>query len=82
MRPERVNKWPNSMTYMMLMMMMMMMMMMMIMMTINNKTIKTRVRYTKIHYGFVYHKSDKDRPVIEPDIWGQRPASYCRQVTP
>jgi hypothetical protein len=41
-----------------------------------------RAMYTKIHYRFVHHKSDKDRPVIELYIRGQRPAAYCRQVTP
>jgi hypothetical protein len=40
-----------------------------------------RGMYTKMNYRFVSHKYDKDRPAIEPDIWGQRPAAYCRQVT-
>lgn len=38
--------------------------------------------YTAMKYCFGHHIYDKDRPVTEPDIWGQRPAAHCRQVTP
>ena len=44
---------------------------------INNKN----SRYEHKNYRFCRHKYDNDEPVIEPDIWGQRPAACCGQVT-